>query len=508
MLVLLVMGLGSMLRPLYAATALVLVEPSTVWDKQAQQVPGNSLIDGEVEIMRSEPVLEQALALIGPIDPTDWGGLLEPNPVVLDFLRINTWTASPEAVDHKQHAAEALAIHRRGLTPIIAVTARAATADLAARLANGIGQAHIALQVRAKSEALVQARALVDAQRAQIAHNGQIAVAGEVRPDMSVERDYDRLSAISAELAQQAELQLPDYRIVAPAQAAHNPVSPDMKTILVLIIVLGLPFVLVLVLAHDIITRGIRSADDLAEASGVQASQVLTVRAAQRDARRTHDAPARAFSPHGDSMRLLEARVMRSVGSGAGARIVAVCSPDGSGPKTMTALGLARMMAGNGQRVLLIDANGEAGVLARHADLPPASRIGGFAQDLGQMTLLLQRDPLSSVSLLLNVVEEAGPGWENAARAFPNILRAARSSFDVVIIDMPHGRRMGTVAGGMVRVDAIVLVALWGGTGRDAVRETLALIGDMREGATLLPVLAGQPDNGLGYGARLSGELT
>lgn len=522
------LAVTSVLRPIYTATALIVVEPAPghrldLVGMPLAEAPNSGAIDGMVEIMRSDPVLTRAMELVDPFALADFSAGFDLQPGFLGFFRID---AEPVAEGEAGRAQvlklmqNSISINRRGLTPVIAIHARATSPEFAARLANAVAEAHMALDVAAKSESLRQARALVDGQveivRGQVLAQSEAmwALQRESEPseavraqivsaeqDLDLVRDhYQRLLQRSKGLEEQAELQLPDARLVAPASPPPDASFPDMKTTLAVAGLLGLTIGLALAFTSDGLASGVRSTAERAEATGVSTALAMPrVNATRFDGTSHADQVITApLSPFSEAMRTLQVNLQRSLILGARGQIIFVLSPgDGEG-KTTTALGLARAFDAAGRRVLLLDADVRSAALHRHVDVPLA---GGFEQvlagevDIRQLAGMVRKDPLSKLSVLVNSGRSTVPAEILfGGPTFANVLRGVRASYDIAVVDMPSLHWSAEAAYILPHADALVMVASWGRTEKARLREALAAIRQAHPlPVPLVPVLALQP---------------
>lgn len=522
----------SVLRPIYTATALLVVEPAgnllSPGGTPRADAPNNGAIDGIVEIMRSDPVLTRAMELVDPFALADFSSGFDLQPMFLGFFRIDAELLAAGEAGRAQVLKlmhNSVSINRRGLTPVIAIRANATSPEFAARLANAVGEAHMALDAAAKSDGLRKARALIEQQvdgaRRQVLALGEtlasLKAASAAEPNglsasfqpqiastvhsLDLARDqYQRLLRRSAELEEQAQLQLPDARLVAPASPPSDAGFPDIRTTLAIAALLGLAVALALAFTFDGLASGVRSTDELAEAIGVPAAVAMPRLHASRFDGTSHadqvvTAPLSAFS---EGMRTLQVNLQRNLASGVGGQVVFVLSPgDGEG-KTTTALGLARAFDAAGRRVLLLDADVRSAALHRHVDVPLA---GGFEQvlagdvDIRQLASMVRKDPLSKLSVLVNSDRSVVPAEVLfGSPTFANVLRGVRASYDITIVDMPSLHWSAEAAYILPHADAVVLVASWGRTERAKLREALVAIRQAHPlPVPLVPVLALQP---------------
>ncbi len=150
------------LKPVYTATALVLVDPSqkNLLDPNAQNrglVPDTARVDSEVQLVKSDATLlsvTRAMQLV--VDP-EFGAQLGPVDTVLAFLNI----ADPRLPSGNEalravidRLSQAVSVHRVDLTYLIAINATSARPEFAADLANSIARTYIDIQLRVKQDSL------------------------------------------------------------------------------------------------------------------------------------------------------------------------------------------------------------------------------------------------------------------------------------------------------------------------------------------------------------------
>jgi len=537
---------GQILKPTYSATALIMVDPqadgllNALGSAAPVKAPDTGIVDGAVEIMRSEPIYRRAMELAEPAEASDllWG--FDLNQGFLDFFRVEPKVLGDSDSDRAltlRLLRQAVTVNRRGLTPVIAVTARAGSGAFAAEWANAVAEAHIALQLAAKIRVAEDARDLVASEYSAV-QQGAVALdlqadtllrmitdgvagadnapgleaelserqvrigqrraplilgnlAGQVRPDIlaqfySIEQSADeakdqasalrrRVSALDAEVA----LQRPDIRLIAPASVPSEPVSPDMKTIMSVATLLAAALALASAFTLDGLAHGLRSTAELAEAAGVPTAigvpRLATIRLdGMSHADQVIQAP---ISPFSESMRTLRVAVQRSWPADARGRIVVVTSANEGDGKTTIALGLARAFEATGQRVLLIDADVRSAALHRHIDVPLA---GSFEDVLAgrvaptRVANMLRQDPLSRLWVLVNATRsDAAAEVLFGGSGFSSVLRGARASFDTIVVDMPAMGWSAEASYILPVADAAVVVASWGKTMREQVHDML-----------------------------------
>lgn len=180
-----------------------------------------------------------------------------------------------------------------------------------------------------------------------------------------------------------------------------------------------------------------------------------------------------------------EAQVLRRVAatlqdtSLRGPRTIGVTSTlPGEGATTL-AIGLAKMAAASGKRVLLIDAVPENPSVSRWVASLSRSPLGSGAD---QETEVLGCIVKAQAGLHVLPLAERPEGRLRPMRRdlLDDILRAAEGSYDLVIVDMPS-----LVAGPEVRaaaqsLDGFLLVVKWGATESELVRQAFQSTGQAR----------------------------
>lgn len=197
------------LKPVYSATALILVDPSkkNLLDPSAEAGGSGSdslRVDSEVELVKSETTLLAVVEALGLASDPEFGPRLGPLDTLLGLLRL----AQPQPPDGREARAavlrnlrDSVSAQRRGVTFLIAVTARSQRPEFAATIANAVARTYIAQQLTAKmastlaSAELVKQRAaeatatLAESERALDSFIDQNIVRIGGRPDLQQLRD-------------------------------------------------------------------------------------------------------------------------------------------------------------------------------------------------------------------------------------------------------------------------------------------------------------------------------
>jgi succinoglycan biosynthesis transport protein ExoP len=159
------------LKPVYTASALVLVDTTRKDLMAPADAGGNSLsdnarVDSEVELAKSESVLLEVVKKLGLSQHPDYA--YRPGIVTqaVAFLRGQTPpppTANEVVQDMLSRLRDAVNVQRRGLTFLISVQGKSSDPQMAATLANAVADTYIAQQLRAKVNATLSNRDIVQA---------------------------------------------------------------------------------------------------------------------------------------------------------------------------------------------------------------------------------------------------------------------------------------------------------------------------------------------------------
>lgn len=189
-------------------------------------------------------------------------------------------------------------------------------------------------------------------------------------------------------------------------------------------------------------------------------------------ARYAVDHPLSSFA---ETLRSTRLAIDLGIPAKSGARIVGVVSSLPSEGKSTISINLAQLLAGQGARVLLLDADirnpGATRAMARHASdgLLEVLLEGRSVQDV------LLRDEKTRLAFLPTVVKQRVPHSSELLTSpqMHKLLAEASNAFDYIIVDLPP---LGPVVDARAmagRIDGFIFVTEWGKTARRAVRNTV-----------------------------------
>lgn len=188
------------LKPVYTATALVMVDPSkkNLLDPQTETSSSSSesaRVDSEVELVNSATTLLSVIKELNLVEDPEFGVRLGLRDMLMAFFRIAEPTL-PTGDDALRSVLvrlrDAVSIERRGLTFLIAVDARSTSAENAALLANTVAQTYIQQQLQAKIDATLASRDII---QARILDASATVAQSEQAFDTFIDANLDRISA-------------------------------------------------------------------------------------------------------------------------------------------------------------------------------------------------------------------------------------------------------------------------------------------------------------------------
>lgn len=333
-------------------------------------------------------------------------------------------------------------------------------------------------------------------------------------------RQYQTLLSRAQDLEAQTELQLADSRIVSTALPPNAPSFPNKRLILVLAGLAGLGLGVGLAFLYENLVGGFTTDEQIATV--LKRPVAATVPRQQAKAESESHADLVATSPlsiFSESIRRARATIdqaMRQSRLGAESqgqgKIILVTSSNPNEGKTTLALALARSAAMSGQSVLLIDCDLRKPSVHRHLGIEPQTGLLDLLQtnETDQMTALkdiMVGDRLSKASIVVGARRSDVPTDQLLDNpAFHRILKAARRSFNYVILDTPP---VGPVVDALYlsrHADAIAFVVKWASTSQSEAKKNIsALASSAGEDVPLLVALTQQERSRSEYYKKYSG---
>jgi polysaccharide biosynthesis transport protein len=300
---------------------------------------------------------------------------------------------------------------------------------------------------------------------------------------------------------QQQSLPVTEARIIAAATPPLKKSSPRVTLILLLSALAGSLLGVGSAIGSEYFDRTVRRPEQIEQDLGRRclgllnrfgnravprsAAAVSSTKPARHKHRKASDTASRVAhwlaGAAGETLRATKCAIDENV-QPAGARVIAVISPNVGEGKTTIALSLALLAARCGKRTLLIDANLRKPTLTR--TLAPDAQ-GGFAVAMTQPVPVV--DSSIRHELGFHFIGQA-PGFAAShpaelfsSDAMHKMVEQFRARYDYVIVDTPALLPYSDVVAAANHFDAFVLVAEWGRTRIEDINRSLSSSGAIFE---------------------------
>ncbi|MFN4211115.1 MAG: GumC family protein [Devosia sp.] len=329
-------------------------------------------------------------------------------------------------------------------------------------------------------------------------------------------RQYDTLLARVQDVETQADLQLADSRIVSAALPPLSPSFPNKPLLLAIAGILALGLGVGLAFLYDSLIGGFTSETQLS--SVLRTKTALAVPRVRTKSEKESLANLMATAPLSEfpeSIRRIRValeqsiRANREADSAYGGKVIVVSSTAPNEGKTTLALALARSYALSGHSTLLIDCDLRKPSLHRHLGIEPSRGLLDFLDndEAEDLSAIVNLDSLSPLTSIVGARRSDVPTDQLlAGPSFTRLMRAARSTFDFVVIDTPP---VGPVVDSLYVApfaDAILFVTRWASTSQlDARRAVADLVKSKAANAEIIGVINQQDQTRSSYVRRYSG---
>lgn len=340
---------------------------------------------------------------------------------------------------------------------------------------------------------------------------------------------YQNLLSRLQDLDAQADLQLPDSRVVSPALAPMDASFPNKQLVFAVALVLALGLGMALAVLREYFIGGFVSETQFEAVMRTRLSAIAPRQASGEDVVKTSgyhsvadmivNLPLSHFSESIRRLRLALDQSERNAfpapqGDAPRGRIVMVSSALPNEGKSTVALSLARAYALTGQRTLLIDCDLRKPSIHKHLNLEATDDFANFLREGVSSTRslpLTTRDPLSNLTVLVGGGRTGMATDELVMGGNMNRLLAnARRHFDYIVLDTPP---VEPVVDGLYlarQADLIAFVVKWATTPQtSAKRAVTALKENKASEAEVVSILNQQNRSALtSYAYSYSGYYT
>ena len=181
------------------------------------------------------------------------------------------------------------------------------------------------------------------------------------------------------------------------------------------------------------------------------------------------------YSKASESYRTLRSSLL--LGAGGNAKVLVITSASPSEGKTVTAVNCATVMAQQGTKVLLVDADLRRSALHHNLGIRKEPGLGDIL--VGRCTpddAVVAMKNIPHLSVVSSGAEVPYPAEALASEAMTAALRRWRNVYDHIVIDTPPVAMVTDAVVLAAQADSVLLVALAAGTTRQALRRTRDLL--------------------------------
>jgi len=355
---------------------------------------------------------------------------------------------------------------------------------------------------RAAQARVAVLRANLNSLKGEQANNSRASVVADTmeREAEAKRNTYNQLAASAQQVNQQEHSTQSQAQIVGQASAPTKASFPNKPLFVAMGLALGITFGVIAVFLLEFFDSGLRTVEEVESELGanfVTSIPLLTPSALRVDGRRI-DAwdyvMARPMSGYAEALRgIRSALILSDVQKTK--RIIVVTSALPNEGKTATSVALARTMAMSGERVLLVDCDLRRNSLEGLVKTAPGAGLIEVLTGAAPLAAAIVPDAVRGLDILCIYKATFTPRDLLGHPRMIELLAELRNQYDHVVLDGPpllavsDARTLATLG------DAVVMVARWASTPRNAVRAALDML--ERDGAPLLGLVLSMVDTRL-----------
>jgi succinoglycan biosynthesis transport protein ExoP len=301
-------------------------------------------------------------------------------------------------------------------------------------------------------------------------NEAQVRLAQLVREATAAQVVYDAFLQRYHEVHRQGETAPLQVRLVSQALPSDAPVWPDPLLATLLAVLLGLGAGVLVVVAVEMISDPVVSADDVERRLGmpilasVPSVPNRALRLLAPDAR--HPAgylTDKPLSSYAEAVRVLQTSI-RFAGQEGSVDVVAFTSSRPNEGKTTCALSLARAAALSGKRVILIDCDIRHGTLNELLNISPLHGLWHVLAGTTDWRSVTGEDEASGAHILPSAPGAFSSADLLAGDAMKTLLAELRANYDLVVLDCPPVWAVADTRVLASLADGVVLVGRWNKT--------------------------------------------
>ena len=290
---------------------------------------------------------------------------------------------------------------------------------------------------------------------------------------------YETFLSRFTQSVQQQSFPSTEARVVTPASAPGSPSSPKIGLTLALATLCGLGLGLMSAFAREQMNRQIHTRAQLEKLLGTSCLAVLPAfvqkKTVLRKFQATRDSVAfrqisevAPFSATAEALRYIKVAIDLHP---KGAKVIGIVSALPGEGKTTVATGFAAFVAKGGARTLLIDADLRNPSMTRALGYPNAPGLVNMVADKSDFADLVVTDSKYQFDFLPSSTRMKPSNSSDILNspAMKEMLRAVKSNYDYVLVDLPPILPVVDVKAVAHLFDAFVLVVEWGSTSADEI---------------------------------------
>jgi polysaccharide biosynthesis transport protein len=291
---------------------------------------------------------------------------------------------------------------------------------------------------------------------------------------------YEQFLTRFTQSVQQQSFPSTEARIVTVASPPNSRSSPKLGLTLALAAICGLGLGVMLAFAREQMNRQIHTRAELEKLLGTSCLAVLPAFAQKKPVLRKPRGATREssafrqisevapFSATAEALRYIKVAIDLHP---TGGKIIAIVSALPGEGKTTVAAGFAAFMAKSGARTLLIDADLRNPTLTRSLGYNNAPGLLNLVSDKAELEDLVITDSTYKFDFLPSSTRTKPTNSSDILNspAMKEMLRAAKSNYDYVLVDLPPILPVVDVKAAAHLFEAFVLVVEWGSTSTDEI---------------------------------------
>lgn len=265
---------------------------------------------------------------------------------------------------------------------------------------------------------------------------------------------------------------------ISPATPASYAFSPNTRQSVAIGLMGGLLLGLVIAVARESLDTRVRGADDLPEGVRIIAEVEDERRLESKHRWSRGVSKERASAIRTESYRKLRTN-LRFLNVDNPVRVLVITSSVAGEGKSTTAIELSRVLAGSGERVLLIDGDLRQPKIASYLGLEGSVGLADILAGTADVSAVTQQWGAAGLSVLASGSIPPNPSELLGSRAFADLVAKLRGEFDHVIIDSPPLLPVTDASVASIVADGVVVVIRHGRTTQRQVKtaaESLAAV--------------------------------